>query len=147
MWGQLVVDEAKVPSSSTGHFISSCDGRRHNSLGVKGKVRHDWWVSKVLAMVDDKFTSLKSQLMSASNLFIFFEFLKVPMRIKHDKKKKKTKSSTVTKKCWRCLKSMATCSFYVTVVDFKYWGTRHFIFIGDFLFTIKSWLVAIVDYY
>jgi hypothetical protein len=36
------VDEAKVPSSSTGHFISSCDGRRHNSLGVKGKVRHDW---------------------------------------------------------------------------------------------------------
>jgi hypothetical protein len=40
-------------------------------------------------MVDDKFTSLKSQLMSASNLFIFFEFLKVPMRIKHDKKKKK----------------------------------------------------------
>ena len=39
-------------------------------------------------MVDDKFTSLKSQLMSAS-MFFFFEFLKVPMRIKHDKKKKK----------------------------------------------------------
>jgi hypothetical protein len=50
-------------------------------------------------MVDDKFTSLKSQLMSASMFFIFFEFLKVPMRIKHDKKKIKKKSSTVAKKC------------------------------------------------